>query len=264
MSPVVYSLLQLTSMEVELWQIVVVFMVMFSMAIFSGIAGGGGSLVTLPMLIALGLTPQQAVATSKFTSFGMVFGATATFKKKAFSNPRLVIFLVITAFLVSLIVPHIFNRLSSDVLQVIIGTIILLMVPVMLLRKHGLEARHTSKRRRTIGALLFPIVFLLQGVFSGGINILINVILISCFGISTLHANAIKRFAVLALNTSIVIVLVTTTDYTIYKLAIPGLIASFLGGYIGSHIALKKGENFARYALVGIMIISGVGLLVTA
>ena len=104
----------------------------------------------------------------------------------------------------------------------------------------------------------------MQGVFSGGVGSLNNILLISFFGLSTLQANATRRVVTLALNTFVVIALAVTTDFIIFQLAVVGIIGSFIGGYIGSHIAIRKGEMFAKYALAAFMLVSGIILLLTA
>jgi uncharacterized membrane protein YfcA len=43
-----------------------------------------------------------------------------------------------------------------------------------------------------------------------------------------------------------------------------GIVASFIGGYIGSKIALKRGESFAKIALAIFMFVAGTLLLVDA
>jgi uncharacterized membrane protein YfcA len=79
-------------MVVHLWQVAVVFILTFGASIFSGMAGGGGGFIILPLLIALGLSPQQAVATMKLGAFGIGTGSVAAFRKKSFENRRLLIF----------------------------------------------------------------------------------------------------------------------------------------------------------------------------
>lgn len=249
-------------MDVSLLQVVAVFVLILVSCIFSGMAGGGGAFITLPFLIALGLSPQQAIATSKFASLGIGVGATVAFKKRAFRDPKLITFLMGLALVVSIIVPHVFNRLSADTFQLILGVVILALIPVVLMRKFGQEARKTSTTKKTAGGFLMFITMLFSGIFSGGVATIYNIILVSFFGLSTLQANAVKRVVQLVLNSLIVIVLVASTDFIVYELATAGLIASLIGGYIGSHIALKKGENFARYALVSIMVVSGLSLLI--
>lgn len=250
-------------MDVHLWQIVAVFFLTLGASIFSGMAGGGGFIV-LPVLIALGLSPKEAVATAKLSAFGIGVGSIAAFKKRSFENRKLLIFLLILSVLISLIVPHIFQRLSGKTYQIILAIIILCFIPVILNKKRGLEKRPTSRTQKIIGGVLISFVFLIQGVFSGGVGSLNNILLISFFGLSALQASAIRRVATLSLNTFIVITLALTTHFIIFKLAIAGMIGSFIGGYIGSHIAIKSGEQFAKYALAAFMLFSGIVLLATA
>jgi uncharacterized membrane protein YfcA len=42
------------------------------------------------------------------------------------------------------------------------------------------------------------------------------------------------------------------------------LAGCLLGGFIGSRFAIKKGEKFARYALMALMLTSGIWLIATA
>jgi len=251
-------------MDVHTWQIIAVFFLSLFASIFSGMAGGGGGFIVLPALIALGLAPQQAVATNKLAAFGIGLGSIAAFKRKSFANPKLLIFLVALAAAISLVVPHIFSSLSNKSFQIILALIILSLIPVVLSEKHGLEQQKTSTTKKAIGAALMAIVLFVQGVFSGGVGSLNNILLISFFGLSTLQANATRRVVTLALNTFIVIALIATTHFIIYKLAFAGLVGSFIGGYIGSHIAIQKGERFAKYALAVFMLVSGIWLIISA
>jgi uncharacterized protein len=251
-------------MDVQAWQIIFVLFLTFGASIFSGMAGGGGGFIVLPILIALGLSPQQAVATNKLSAFGIGFGSVAAFKRKSFANPRLLVFLVALAAIISLFVPHIFRQLSGKSFQIILALIILALIPVVLSEKSGLEQKSASLPKKVIGTLLISVVLFLQGLFSGGLGSLNNVLLISLFGLSTLQANAMRRVITLALNVFIVVALIATTHFIIYKLALTGMAGSFIGGYLGSRIAIQRGERFAKYALAAFMLVSGIWLLVSA
>jgi len=250
-------------MEVHAWQIIAVFFLTFGASIFSGMAGGGGGFIVLPILIAMGLSPQQAVATNKLSAFGIGFGSVAAFKRKSFANPRLLAFLVALAALISLFVPHIFRQLSGKSFQIILAIIILALIPLVMSEKSGLAQKSASLPRKAIGTALISVVLFLQGLFSGGLGSLNNVLLISFFGLSTLQANAMRRVVTLALNTFIVVALILTTHFIVYKLALTGMAGSFIGGYIGSRVAIEKGEKFAKFALSAFMLVSGIWLLVT-
>jgi uncharacterized protein len=146
----------------------------------------------------------------------------------------------------------------------ILGVMIVALIPVVLSEKRGLKQKRTSVIQKTIGSLLMIVVLFLQGVFSGGMGSLNNILLIYFFGLTTLQANAMRRVITMVLNTFVVIALVATTHFIVYKLAFPGLVGGFLGGYIGSKIALQKGERFAQLALAAFMLVSGVWLIATA
>jgi hypothetical protein len=251
-------------MDVNVLQVIGVFTVVLGASTFSGMSGGGGGVIIVPFLIALGLSPQQAIATTKFGGFGVSFGSIAAFKKKAFENTRLVIYLMLMAALISLAVPVIFNHLSGNTFQLVIGIIMLALIPNSLSKKHGIMQQQTSRIRKIVGSFLLAIVFLLQGVFSSGVGSLNNMVLSSFFGLTALQAASVRRFASLALNTFIVISLIFTTNFIVYQYAFAAFTASLIGGYLGARIALKKGNQFTKYALAGFMFISGVVLLVTA
>jgi uncharacterized membrane protein YfcA len=242
----------------------VVFIVTFFASIFSGMAGGGGGFIVLPILIALGLSPQQAVATNKLSAFGIGFGSIAAFKKKSFANPKLLAFLVGLAAVISLFVPHIFKQLSGKTFQVILALIILSLIPLVLSEKRGLEQQTASLTKKVVGTVLITLVLFMQGLFSGGLGSLNNILLISFFGLSTLQANAMRRVVTLALNTFIVIALILTTHFIVFRLALAGMAGSFIGGYIGSKLAIEKGEKFAKNALAAFMLVSGIWLIASA
>jgi uncharacterized membrane protein YfcA len=248
-------------MDISVLHTAIVAAVVFVATIFSGMSGGGGGLIIVPFLIAIGLNPQQAIATTKFAGIGFSFGGIAAFKKKAFNNHLLLIYLIVLAVLISLIVPTLFKELSGKTFQVAIGLMMIVLAPITLKGKQGLTTTRTTFQKKMVGGVLLGFIFLLQGVFSSGVGLLNNFVLMSCFGLNVLDANAIQRVSALALNSFIVITLITTTDFIVWQYAIVGLIASFVGGYIGSRIALRRGEKFAKLALAIFMLIAGTLLL---
>jgi uncharacterized membrane protein YfcA len=49
-----------------------------------------------------------------------------------------------------------------------------------------------------------------------------------------------------------------------YRYGLIGAVAGFSGGFIGSKLAIKSGEKFARYALIVFMLVSGIWLITSA
>jgi uncharacterized membrane protein YfcA len=251
-------------MDISVLHVLAVFIVVFLSGILSGMSGGGGGMIIVPFLIAVGLNPQQAIATTKFCGIGFSFGGIAAFKKKSFKHPNLLIFLIIIAIAISLVVPAILKAISGNVFQIAIGLLMIALVPVTIYSKQGLRTRKTTSIQKFYGGVLMVFTFLLQGIFSSGVGILNNLVLMGFFGLNALDASAIQRVSALFLNGFIVIALALTTDFIIWQYAIAGIVASFLGGFIGSNIAIKRGEKFAKFALAAFMLITGVLLLVDA
>lgn len=246
------------------WQPLAIFFISLLSSTFSGMAGGGGGFITLPILIAFGLSAQQAVATNKMAGFGLNAGSVIAFKKKSFENQKLLVFFTLLAAAISLAVPHVFKAISSQDFQLILGVLLIVLVPLVLSEKERLRQKTVSKLKKVTGAVLVAIALFVQGVFSGGTGSLNNVLLIYFFGLTALQANAMRRVITLSLNIFIVGVLAATTHFIVYKLALAGMAGSLIGGYTGSKIALREGERFAKYALAVFMVVSGIWLLTTA
>lgn len=245
------------------WLPLVVFAVTFVASILSGMAGGGGGFIITPFLIAIGLTPQQSIATGKLGALGLDSGAIAAFRRRAVTHKKLIVTLISLAFLVGVASSFGIRHIGNQHLQLSMGALNLAMIPLLFVKHHGLKSRRRHYIFQALGLGAIIITMLVQGVLSSGIGSLINVFLILFFGVSALDANIMKRKSSLV---SDVVILAGLAGSGLINIGY-GLItaaAGVTGGYIGAKFALHEGERFARYALMLFMLVSGVWLLVTA
>lgn len=242
---------------------VAVFFVTFAASLMSGMAGGGGSFIITPFYIWIGLTPQQAVATGKFGGFGVTLGAVAAFKERMLQNKRLSLVVMGITTVVGLAASFLLQKINNSHLQVAIGAMMLIMVPVMLFKDSRLKKAHATKVTKTVGLTLLAIVLFVQGILSSGVGALTSAIFILFFGMTPLEANVMKRKTSLILTTVMPIALLATGLIN-FTYGLCGIAGGLCGGYLGSHVAIKKGENFARYALLVFMTFSGVWLVLSA
>lgn len=240
-----------------------VFFVTFISSVFSGMAGGGGAFIINPFLIAIGLTPQQTVATSKFVSFGLIGGSIFAFKKRMLESKKFSLFAISLAALMGLSASILLRKVDNKSLQLLMGILTLALVPTMLKNARGLKPHKTTRLMQILGTILLSFVLLLQGILSGGIGSLVSVIFILFFGSTALESNMLKRKTSLVLNLVVVISLLNSGLIN-YTYGLFGVAGGALGGYVGSHVAIKKGDSFAKYALLVFMLISGVYLIITA
>lgn len=82
------------------------------------------------------------------------------------------------------------------------------------------------------------------------------------FGLTALEANATKRVAQ-AVQSVLMFVLLFFQGFIVVGHGVATLLGSFIGTHIGSKLAIKKGDQFIKYALAVMMAISGVVLIVT-
>ncbi|HKX23996.1 MAG TPA: TSUP family transporter, partial [Candidatus Saccharimonadales bacterium] len=93
-----------------------------------------------------------------------------------------------------------------------------------------------------------------------GVATLLFLPMMFLMGMSALQASAIRRVLMVA-NALIAFCFVLPQGFIIWSFALASLVGCYIGGYIGTKIALRKGDQFVKYALATVMISSGIVLL---
>lgn len=229
-------------------------------SLFAGIAGGGGGFIMTPLLIFLGLTPAQAVATGKLSGFSISVTSLVGLRKVKIRSKRELIVIMLIALIIGLLAPLIIKNLNSELYKNLLGVLLLLMIPVMILKKVGLHASRPSLMKKLAGYILLTVSMALQAVFSGGLGTLVNMVMMVFLGMPALIASVAKRYSQLLLNGSVTAGLLFS-GLIYWPIAITGIITAGLGGYIGARLALKKGDSFVVTILIILMFISALGLI---
>ena len=236
----------------EWWRLLIL-LVAGAIAGFINSMAGGGSLVTLPMLMLYGLPPDAANGTNRL---GILVQAITSFvdyhRSGVKVNGRTSLLLIplcagaCAGALTVNYVPH--------------ASLNLVIVCVMLLSASFLFIQ-PSKWNRPLGSLsttfvrnpLAWISLLVAGFYAGfiqvGVNFVILIILVFWGGFDLLHANAFKQLAQFAFTLLILPVFIANG-----KVAwLPGLFlscGSAIGSWVGAHLAVKKGAKLVRWLLV--------------
>jgi len=236
----------------------------FIIGIIASIIGtmvGGGSIVSIIFLIFIGLPPQVAIATDRLGSLGQTITAFLKFLKAKKIVWKYVPILALISLAGSLIGANILLNVNPKILQKIVGIILLLLLPVIFLKKEvGVEHNTPKKLNMLIGIALYFMVQIFAGFFGGGTGSLIFYILMIFFGLSIIETSAtmiIPGF-VLMISSVVIFALNGILDYKIGFVLMMGMAT---GGYIGAHIALKKGSKWIKGLFTVIVIISAVKLL---
>jgi uncharacterized membrane protein YfcA len=243
------------------WEYVVFAVAGFGSAILSGIAGAGGGFIMTPLMILLGLTPAQSVASGKFAGLSVTVGSLFGMRSaKGHITKRRVIPVMVLALLVGLLVPYVIKTLDGQVYRVILGVILLLMIPVMVYKQVGLKPHQTKGWQKLLGGILLSVALFLQGVFSGGLGSLVNIVLMGLLGMTALEANLTKRWSQLILNVTVILGVIGS-GLVIWSVVAVGVVSTFAGSYWGGHIAVKKGDGFIMKVMIGLMVVSALMLI---
>ena len=210
---------------------------------------GGGSFVTLPLLLLFGLPPQVANATNRVAIVLQCASGTATYHRHKVLPwthvPGLGAAMVLGAIPGALLASYADESLFSKVAAALFAVMI---VTVFVDPKRWARQKPVARIRLR----LYPVFFIL-GVYGGFLQAGIGTLLIGMFvlvgGYDVVRGNALK-FA-LALIFSIAALL--TFAGTGQVEWIPGLIlavGSVTGGFLGARLVIAKGAGWIRYIVV--------------
>lgn len=241
--------------------VIIYALVSFLTSIFSGMSGGGGGFINTPLLIFLGLSPAQAVSSGKFVGLSVAVGSLGGMRQaQSRQLLRRALPIIGLAVVVGLLAPFVIRNLNNGIYQRALGALLLLMIPVLLIKKVGFKQQPTSKSKTYLGAVLLALALWLQAIFSSGLGTLVNVVLMGMLGMTALEANVTKRYSQLVLNVTIVLG-VLTSGLIVWQVASVGIVMTLLGSYLGGKIAVKKGDKFVTTMFIIAMGISGLLLL---
>jgi uncharacterized membrane protein YfcA len=241
---------------------------------------GGGTLLTFPALIALGIPPLQANATSTVAlvpgSFASVWGYRSLLRGArpwalGFAAPS-VLGGGVGALLLLRTPP---DRFSAIVPWLVLGATSLFMIqrPVMAwVSRHHRPIAHDPAitdddaliaRRPPLSELAYQfLVAIYGGYFGAGVGILM-LAAFGFMGLSNIHRmNGLKNWCGVCMNAAAAL-LFAFSSLVNWKVALAMAVGAVSGGYIGSRTAQRVSQKLVRGAVVAIGFISGLLLFLT-
>lgn len=230
-------------------------------SILSGMAGGGGGLISAPFFILIGLPPQVAVATTKFGSLGLTLGSIAKFRKTAYVRKDYVIYLSVLSIVAAVIGSNLLLVTNNAFIEKLVGLTMLIALPFIFLKDAGLVSSKPKNLQEVIGYVSYFIVLVFQAAFGAGVGMLLTVVMINLLGFTALESNATRRIpGFLLASISLLVYVFSGVVYYSYGLAM--LAGMLIGGYIGTHIAIKKGNKFVKIVYAIIVVVIGIKFVI--
>ncbi len=214
---------------------------------------GGGSLITVPLLVFLGLPATTANGTNRI---GVLFQngvSTWRFRREGFDGLSEAMPLLVPALIGAVLGATLASRLSAEIFQRMFGVAMILMLIPMLRGTRG-GAAQTARAVR--GRLTNGIVFFAIGFYGGAIQAGVGLFLIAALarsGLDLVRANAIKVVLVGAL-TAVAVPVFILHDQVAWPEAAALVIGFAAGGELGARAAVRGGERLIRPVLVAAVV----------
>ncbi len=239
----------------------------FGVAVVAGAmnaVAGGGSLISFPTLIWLGVPPIIANATN---TTALVPGTVASVwgyrRELRGSDPR-VFALLVPSVIGAIIGALLLYQTPSDVFDRLVPILILFatflfMIQAPLQRRFNLTALHEARSHWLSWTMLFQFfVGLYGGYFGAGIGILMLAAL-SMIGHTNIHQmNALKNILAACIN-AIAAAYFAWVGLVIWNIAAIMAVGAILGGMAGTALAQRIGQTAVRRMIVVI----GIGMALT-
>jgi uncharacterized protein len=240
------------------WVLALIFVGGFLAGVINTLAGGG-SAITLPLLILAGLPANAANATNRVAIVFQNVAALSNFRRYGLTVGREAWLLLIPSVLGGVLGARIAVTIDEAMLRRVIGVVLVLML-VPILRKKSPSP--PAARGGASGWWQWPVYFAI-GVYGGfiqvGVGFMYLALLAGLQGYDLIRANLLKVFYVLV--------------YSVLALALfawagqvrwlPGLalaVGTAAGGWLGAKIAVERGERWIRVVLVAAIGVAAIEL----
>lgn len=237
---------------------------MFFAGFVDAIAGGGGLIQTPAMLLSLpDRDPVSVVATSKTAAFFGTTTAAIKYRKHIKTDSRLLLAMVIPAFIGAGFGALLASEISPESFK---SAIFFMMIAIFIytlakpdLGKVHVE-KHSPKKLMIIGSIAATAIGFYDGLIGPGTGTMLMIALVAVMGFAFVGASAIAKVVNATTNLASIIV-VGFRIGILWKIGLFLAIANLAGGYLGSHMAIKKGSGFVRifYLIVTALLILRLG-----
>jgi len=230
---------------------------------FINTVAGGGSLLSLPMLIFLGLPPSVANGTNRVAVVIQTAFATAGFKSKGVSTLPFNLYLGVAALIGSILGAKIAVDIKGETFTTILGVVMVVVVLIILFKPKmklaKMQERLTGKYL-WVGCIAFFIFGIYGGFINAGIGFIIILFLHYVHRMTLVRSNATKVVVVLMYSLAALIVF-AFNDKIEWMIGLVLAIGNGSGAWLASRISVDKGDSFIKTFLVIMVTLMSLKLL---
>mgnify|MGYP006075872903 CR=1 FL=1 len=235
----------------EIWQFIVLVLIGVFVG-FINVISGGGSLITLPILIFFGLDSTVANASNRLGNISQNIFALAGFKSKGVTYSKYTFLLGISAALGAIIGAYMALGIPDQAFNKILAFVMLIVV-VYTIFSHKMNMENVVERienkHQTWGVLAFFFIGIYGGFIQAGTGLLIMAALSIINRFSFVKINTFKVVIVLFyLSVALIIFIFKGQVNWLYGLTLA--IGTSVGGWLSSRWSYEKGDVWIKRFMI--------------
>lgn len=228
---------------------------------FLNTVAGGGSLITLPLLIFLGLPPTTANGTNRIAIILQNATGIMGFRHLEVSNFRYSTLLAIPALIGAIIGAKIAVKFNETLFKrVLAGVMIVVLCLILFSPKPETANENLSITRQIVAMVVFFFIGIYGGFIQAGVGFIIMAALTVINGFDLALINAIKLFVVFFYTLTALGVFIKEKRVD-WALGVTLAIGNATGAWIGSQWAVAEGDQSIKVVLVVTVVAFAIRLL---
>ena len=240
------------------WAEIIALIIAGLMVGFINTLAGGGSIISLSVLMMLGLPAPIANGTNRIAIAIQTATATASFRQQKVLPLRKSILLAIPAIVGSLIGAWIAVDINEGILEKAIGVIMLIMLVFIFYKPQKYiygRAEIVEKPLNWKSYLIFFLIGIYGGFIHMGVGYFLLMGIVVGAGFDLVKGNAVKVFIVL-LYTPFTILVFLFNNQINWKYGLILAIGNVVGAFVASRLAVSKGVPFVKWVIVIVVLIT--------
>ncbi|MGR9047812.1 sulfite exporter TauE/SafE family protein [Halobacillus faecis] len=223
---------------------------------FINVIAGGGSLLTLPILIFFGLPSAVANGTNRIALMAQNIVAIISYRKDGYFDGKFSLLLAIPALIGSIVGAQIAVNIPDDLFNRILSIVMIVVLVIMIWKPHK-KLSAASGQDSSLKKIGLALIFFLIGVYGGFIQAGVGFVIIAALtlvtGLSLVKINSIKVFVVAVYTLSALVVFVVN-DQIHWGYGITLAVGTSIGAFLGSKFAVKHGDKcIQRFLIVAVI-----------
>ena len=240
----------------DIWQLILLGLA-GALAGWVNVLAGGGSLLTIPIMLLLGMPGPLANGTNRVGILLQNGAATATFFRRGYADWRLGLSLALAAVPGAVLGAMLGTRLSGELFERLLAMVMLVVLVLMWKSPQTNPAvpqrDQLTRSRLLVGHLAMLGVGFWGGIIQVGVGFILMPVLYRILGLDLVRVNQHKVFIVLIYG-AIALLIFLGENQVLWTAGLCLAAGNLLGGWLGARTTLAGGEMVVRRVFIAVLL----------